>query len=115
MVAVAAVLRADMGVRDHGTDRIPALPVFRHPRRRQAQDLRRQTEHPDAAEQEEPVVADDASDVGGTGRGGPADPGVPRRQPPGRGPEADPAAKACFICRSACASLSRLSKWTRTR
>ncbi len=40
------------------------------------------------------MVADDAPDVGGTGRGGPADPGVPRRQPPGRGPEANAAKDA---------------------
>ncbi len=72
------------------------LPPVRclHPRGGPAQDLRCQTVHPDAAKEKKPVVADDAPDVGGTGRGGPADPGVPRRQPPGRGPEANAAKDA---------------------
>ncbi len=94
---VAAGLRADMGAGRHGAHGTARLPTVRHPRRRHGRDLRGQPVHTDAGRQEEPVAADHAGDAGGAGLGGPADPGVPRRGPPGRRPEAGPARDAVAL------------------
>ncbi len=70
--------------------RIPRHPVVRHPRCRQMEDRRGQPSHPDTGEQEQAVVADHATEVGRAGRGGPADPVIPRAQCPGRRAKTDP-------------------------
>ena len=94
---VAAVLRSDVRVDRHRAHGVAGLPTVRDTRRRHGRDLRGQSVHTDAGKHGEAVAADHAGDVGGAGVGGPPDPGVPRRGPPGRRPEADPAQDAVAL------------------
>ena len=86
-----------MGTGRHRAQPVAELPVIGHPVRRHAQDPRCQATDPHAGKQQEPVVADDAPDIGGAGVGGPSGPFVPCPQLPGRRAEADPAEDAVTL------------------
>ena len=75
----------DEGLQQHRRITIAPWPVRHHPLGRQGEHMRAQIRHRNARQDQEPAVGHHPREVGTPGVGAPADPGVARRQLPGRG------------------------------